>query len=188
MHCSSLQLKVFATILFVAANAMNQANAQTSAPAPEDTILLPTPQPIKIAMPHLEAGEKLILITSKDPAAKRTCRLESTTADEIHCRQHTKTQPATYRIADLEAIIQPAPSRWNRLTFIFPLAIGGSMIWGACLLAKLTLIALIGAVPIGILGAVFVGLSIAIATDTGDYKSATVLYQKPATTLAVNIR
>ncbi len=180
MHCSSLQLKVFATILFVAANAMNQADAQTSAPATEETILLPTSQPIKIAMPHLERGEKLILITSKESGVKRTCRLESATADEIRCRQHSKAQPAIYRLADLEAVIQPAPSRWQRLTFIIPLAMGGSIIWGACLLGAISAFAIIGAVPIGIIGAILVGFAIAIATDTDDYTSETVLYQRPS--------
>ena len=70
MHCSSLQLKVFATILFVAANAMNQANAQTSAPATEDTDSASNPSDPRIAMPHLEPGQKLILITSKDPTSE----------------------------------------------------------------------------------------------------------------------
>lgn len=188
MNCSSLQLKIFATILLVGANAMNQAQAQITASVTEDRILLPTPQTSETAMPYLEPGQKFIIITSKDPSVKRTCRLDSVTGDEIRCQQHSKTQLAIYRLADLESIIKPGTSRWDRLTFIFPLAIGGSIIWGACLLGAISAFAIIGAVPIGIIGAVLVVISMAIATDTEDYKSATVLYQKPGTTLAVKLR
>ena len=185
MNCSSLQLKVFATILFICANAMNQANAQTSAPATEDTILLPTPRTSGPAIPHLEPGQKLIIITSKDPTVKRTCNLDSASADEIHCYQHSKTQPAIYRRADLEAIIEAGTSRFAWLGLLVPFAIGGSIIWGACLLGALSAFAIIGAVPIGIIGVFFVLIS--TVWVVGDYKSATVLYQKPGTTLAVKL-
>jgi len=180
MHCSSLQLKVFATILFVAANAMNQANAQTSTPTEELKVLPATPRTPETAIPYLEPGKKFIIITSEDPSVKRTCRLASATADEIRCQQHSKTKMKIYKRADLEAIMKPNASRFDRLTFIFPLAIGGSIIWGACVLGAISAFAIIGAVPVGIIGAVFVLISLAIATDTEDYKSVTVLYQKPA--------
>jgi len=93
-----------------------------------------------------------------------------------------------YRMADLEAIIEPAPSRFDRLTFIFPFVIGGSIIWGACLLGAVSPFAIIGAVPVGLIGVVFVLFSMAVATDTEDSKSPTVLYQKPGTTLSVKLR
>ena len=74
MNYSSLQLKTIATILFVGANAMNQVNAQTAVPAREATIQTLTPEPLARAISQMYPGQKIVLVTSKEPIRKRTCR------------------------------------------------------------------------------------------------------------------
>jgi len=184
MTCSSLRLKTIAAILFVAANAMNQAHAQTSVPATEETILLPTPQDTKTAKPFVMPGQKFILVTSKDPTVKRTCYVESTSGDEIRCKH--RSHPVTYRMDDLDAIIEPGTSPFHWLADLIPFAFAGGIITGACFLGALSAWAIIGAIPVGLLGVAVLIVAIAGAQED-DYKSATVVYQKPGTTLAVKI-
>jgi len=192
MNCSSLQLKVFATILFVAANAMNQANAQISVPAKEERVLLPTPQfpesalTLDLQLRSIKRGHKLVLVTSKDPTVKRTCHLDSATADEIRCQQPFGAQPAIYRKADLDTIIDPAVSHFYLWNFVVMLAFGGGIITGACFLGAVSAIAIIGAVPIAIIGG-FVLLA-APLMSVDEVAPPTLLYQKPGTTLAVKLR
>jgi hypothetical protein len=192
MNFSSLQLKIFATILFVIANAMNQANAQAVGPATEERVLLPTPQLPKSAptlvrqLGFMKPGHKLILVTSKDPTVKRTCHLDSATVDEIRCQQPLHTQSAIYRMADLDTVIDPAISHFYFWNFFIMLAYGGGIITGACFLGAVSAIAIIGAVPIAIIGGFLVLAAPLAAIDDGS--PATVLYQKPGTTLAVKLR
>ena len=186
MHCSSLHLKVFAAILFVASNAINQACAQTSVQTGEETIQTLTPESPRAAVPSMYHGQKIVLVTSMEPTKKRACHVESASADEIRCQQHSRAQSVTYRTADLDAIIQPGPSPLRWLGLLVPFAIGGGIITGACFLGAVSAIALIGAIPIGLIG-VFFALAVTLLVAY-DGESATVLYQKPGTTLAVKLR
>jgi len=184
MHCSSLQLKVFATILFVAANAMHQANAQTSTPAAERKILPFTSQPPESALLYMKPGHKLILVTSKDPKVKRTCHLDSATADEIRCRQPFHDQPVIYHKADLDTIIEPGVSHFYLWNFVVMLALGGGVITGACFLGAVSAIAIIGAVPIAIIGGLMILAAPLMSVD--EEAQPAVLYQKPSTVLGVS--
>jgi hypothetical protein len=191
MNCSSLHLKTIAAILFVVANAMNQASAQVS-PATEERVLLPIPQLPKAAptldrqLRFLKPGHKLILVTSSDPTVKRTCHLGSSTGDEIHCQQPFHTHPAIYRIDDLDTVIDPAVSHFYWWNFFVMLAFGGGVITGACFLGAVSAIAIIGAVPIAIIGGSFVLAAPLMSID--EVAQPRLLYQRPGTTLAVKLR
>ncbi|HZL29026.1 MAG TPA: hypothetical protein VFC39_21045 [Acidobacteriaceae bacterium] len=181
-----MHLKTVAAVFFVVANAMNQANAQAPTPTPEVLILPATPQTLESALPDMKRGHKLIIVTSKDPTVKRTCHFDSVTADEIRCQRPLHTQPEIYRKADLDTIIEPASSHFYWVNFAVFFALGGGIITGACFLGAISALAIIGAVPIAMIGGFYVLASVVMSRD--DYKSATVLYQKPGTTLAVKLR
>jgi hypothetical protein len=192
MNFSSLQLKIFAAILFVSANAMNQANAQAVGPAREERVPLPTPELPKSAptldrqLRFMKPGHKLILVTSKDPTVKRTCHLDSASVDEIRCQQPFHTQSAIYRMADLDTVIDPAVSHFYFWNFFVMLAYGGGIITGACFLGAISAVAIIGAVPIAIIGGFFVLAAPLMSVD--EVAQPRLLYQKPGTTLAVKLR
>jgi hypothetical protein len=186
MKISSLQLKVLAAVLFVAANTMNEANAQSTTPASEGIPQI-IPQPLKSAVPNMERGHKFILVTSKAPTVKVKCRFDSATADEIRCQQHFHSQPIIYRMADLETVIEPGGRPFDWIPFVVLQAVGGGIITGACFLGAVSAIAILGAVPVALIGGFFLLFSWWAAAES-DYTPPTVLYQKPGTTLGVKLQ
>lgn len=182
MNCSSLHLKTVAAILFVAANATNTARAQMTdpqAPPPRESMLVwpvyrPTP------------GEKIIVVTVKEPTVRHTCKVQEFSTDRILCSQRHHAEPILYSAQDVIALIRPSNINHSWLLFAGIFGIGGGIITGACFLAS---VAIVLAIPVAILGGVVVlGSFLAFGDEEPGPRHDTVIYQRPGTTLAVTLR
>lgn len=117
--------------------------------------------------------KKIIVVTNAKKTTRHSCVVENVSAGKLICAGSAFHARKTFRVGDIAALIEPAKRYPTWVLFSGWFGTGAGLITGACFLASVTVV---GAIPVALLGGMFILTSPITAMASDDDVPERLLY------------
>ena len=174
--------------LFAAALVLHTCLAFAQEAAPRPLPPSPTPPATAFLVRDLAHGARVSVVTIAEPTLRQSCLVGTYSDETIVCTDSAGKPMATWKQADLVAILKEhqRENHFSIKRFLAEFGFGGGAITGAAFLASVSMIA---AVPIAVIGAVYLMVSTGEAIESIDnVPHERVVYLNPTQQLQVVLK